>query len=219
MNFQLLLFDLDETIYPPTNGLWEAISVRMEDYMTNRLGFSPNEVDEARRTYFETYGTTLRGLQIHRQVDTTEFLEYVHNIPLEEVLKPDPQLRPLLNSLPQRKWICTNADENHARRVLDFLGVFNCFEGIVDIQKTGFSPKPTRYYFEKALEIAGHVEPSHCVFFDDLPRNLAPAQQMGITTVLVNPRIPNDPAAYRSISHLHDLPDAFPELWRNACEK
>ncbi len=214
MQHRLLLFDLDETIYPPSNGLWMAISVRMAEYMTRQLGIAPEDVHNVRRHYFETYGTTLRGLQIHRQIDTEEFLEYVHNIPLEDVLLPDPELRPLLLSLPQPKWICTNADDNHARRVLHHLGVLDCFEGIVDIQKTGFSPKPSSAYFKQALKIIGGSKPEYCVFFDDLPRNLAPARAMGIITVLVNPNNHNDPDAYRTVPNLHHLPEIFPELWR-----
>ena len=43
------------------------------------------EVDILRRNYFEQYGTTLRGLQIHHQVDTDEYLAYVHDLPLEKL--------------------------------------------------------------------------------------------------------------------------------------
>ncbi len=32
-----------------------------------------------------TYGTTLKGLQIHNKVDTDEYLAYVHNVPLENL--------------------------------------------------------------------------------------------------------------------------------------
>ncbi|MCU0489940.1 MAG: hypothetical protein MUE67_13470 [Anaerolineales bacterium] len=114
MRYQLLLFDLDETLYPATSGLWNAIAQRMEEYMVERLGISLAQVDIIRRTYFEKYGTTLKGLQANYQVDALDFLHYVHDIPLDQVLEPDPALRTLLHSLPQKKWICTNADRGHA---------------------------------------------------------------------------------------------------------
>lgn len=219
MTYHCLFFDLDETLYPPTSGLWNAISEKMADYMIHRLGVAPGEVHDLRRSYFETYGTTLRGLQIHRQVDAVDFLNYVHDIPLNDVLEPDPRLRPLLKSLPQPKWICTNADRNHARRVLRFLGVDDCFEGIIDIYEASYLPKPSNYFFQRALEMAGSCEPDHCVFFDDLPGNLAPARQMGFTTVLVRPGANGHQAASYTVPDLHALPQVFPELWRAEWER
>ncbi len=58
-------------------------------------------------------GTTMRGLQIHHQIDTDDYLAYVHDLPLHDYLYPNPQLRSLLTSLPQRRWIFTNADADY----------------------------------------------------------------------------------------------------------
>jgi pyrimidine 5'-nucleotidase len=219
MKFRCLFFDLDETLYPPSNGLWNAISERMADYMVNRLGVEPDQVHALRRSYFETHGTTLRGLQMHHQVDPLDFLGYVHDIPLHNVLKPDPMLRPLLQSLPQPKWICTNADSNHARRVLQFLGVDDCFEGVVDILESSYTPKPAIHFYQRALELAGECGADQSVFLDDLPNNLAPAREMGFTTVLVRPGTDGHPAASYTVPNIHKLPEVFPELWRDGWKK
>jgi putative hydrolase of the HAD superfamily len=213
MRYRLLMIDLDDTLYPSSNGVWKAISNRMDQYLVERLNFPYNRVSAIREGYFERYGTTLRGLQIHHQVDANEFMEYVHDIPLDHLLQPDPELRSLLLSLPQVKWICTNADRNHARRVLLRLGVEDCFAGIIDVSVTNFIPKPSKAFYQHALHLAGEYEPLSSVLFDDLPRNLAPAQEMGITTVLVKPGIQADPSASLTIPNLHVLPQFFPELW------
>jgi putative hydrolase of the HAD superfamily len=215
MKYRLLLFDLDETLYPIGSKLWDEISLRMGQYMVDHLNIPVDQVHSVRKNYFDTYGTTLRGLQIHHEIDAHDFLRYVHDIPLEHFLHPDPELKPLLNSLPQRKWICTNADAGHARRVLRFLGVENCFEGITDIIETGFIPKPSPDFYSRALEMAGENEFETCVLFDDLPRNLAPARSLGMTTVLVRPGITSDPSADFTIASIHSLPQSFPELWKN----
>ena len=213
MSYQVLFFDLDETLYPPGNGIWEAISERMEQYMVEKLSLPVDQVNDLRKTYFTTYGTTLRGLQIHHQIDALDFLAYVHDIPLAKLIKPDPALRPLLESLPQPKWICTNAD-HHARPAGDgVLNIQDCFEGVVDILQAGFHPKPEAVYYQQALSQAGGIPARECVLLDDQARNLAPAQAMGFTTVLVRPNAGNNPGISRVISSLHDLPDAFPELW------
>ena len=116
MSFTTLFFDLDETLYTKGNGLWDAIAARMNEYIQVQLNLPPEEVTKLRLHYYESYGTTLRGLQIHHQVDANDYLAYVHDLPLEDYIHPDPQLHQLLSRLSLRKWIFTNADAHHASR-------------------------------------------------------------------------------------------------------
>jgi pyrimidine 5'-nucleotidase len=212
MNSSALFFDLDDTLYPNSNGLWEAIRARMTDYLGDPLGFPADEIPELRQTYFETYGTTLRGLQINHSVDADDYLAFVHDLPLEEYISPDPQLHDLLISLPQRKWIFTNADSNHAMRVLGILGLEDCFDGIIDVRALDYLCKPELQAYQRALALADETDPANCVLFDDSLRNLAPAQAAGFTTVLVG-TIETHPGADYSVKKLNDLPQVFPQLW------
>jgi putative hydrolase of the HAD superfamily len=211
MSFTTLFFDLDDTIYPPGSGLWDAIKERMTLYMIERLSISPDEVHTLRLAYYEQYGTTLRGLQHHHRIDADDFLAYVHDVPLVSYLKPDSQLRTLLQSLPQRKWIFTNADAAHAERVLAALQLEAYFQGIIDIRRTGFACKPEEPAYQAALQASGESLPERCIFLDDSPRNLEPARQMGFCTVLVRDGRP-DPAAHYSIASLLELPAVLPVL-------
>lgn len=213
MRYTTLFFDLDDTLYASDNGLWEAIRVRMGDFMAERLGLPPGEIPALRRKYYETYGTTLRGLQRHHQVDAEEYLAYVHDLPLETFLKPAPELRALLLSLPQRKWIFTNADADHAHRVLAVMGLQDCFDGIIDVRAVRFCCKPEAEAFRQALNLAGESDPRRCVLIDDSPRNLAGAQELGFTTVLVGPNGMPGPAASLTLPDLLALPQVMPELW------
>jgi len=210
-----LFFDLDDTLYSPKNGLWLAIRDRMRRYLIERVGFPPGEVDTLRHEYFVTYGTTLRGLLINHpeRIDADDYLAFVHDIPLQEYIQPDPSLRTLLLSLPQHCWIFTNSDDRHALRVLNALGVRDCFEGIIDIRALGYACKPVEDAYHRALALAGETVPGHCILFDDSPRNLAPAKALGIYTVLVGHDKP-DPSACQAITSLHELPEALPALWK-----
>ena len=212
MTWKILFFDLDDTLYPNTNGLWEAIRLRMTDYLLDPLGFPPEDIQEIRQTYYETYGTTLRGLQTHHEVDADDYLAYVHDLPLEEYLSPDPELHSMLESLPQRKWIFTNADADHARRVLQVLGVQDCFSGIIDVRALGYLCKPDKQAYSQALELAGESSPNDCVLLDDSIRNLIPAREAGFTTVLVGTTGQYQGIDY-SLANLKDLPRVFPQLW------
>ena len=63
MRFSTLFFDLDDTLYPASTGLWHAIKERMNMFMHERLCLPEAEIPALREQYFKTYGTTLRGLQ------------------------------------------------------------------------------------------------------------------------------------------------------------
>jgi len=213
MNYTSLFFDLDDTLYPSESGLWEAILYRMQLFMAEKVGLSWDVIPDLRRQYFQTYGTTLRGLQKHYKVNTDEYLAFVHDLPLENYLKPAPELHSLLMSLPQRRWIFTNADIDHATRVLRFLGLDDCFQGIIDIRATGFACKPERAAYQRALELAGEMDAHSCVMFDDSATNLMVAHQMGFTTVLVGHQKPNDSVIDYWVRDLLRLNESFPQLW------
>ena len=214
MGYTTLFIDLDGTLYSNSTGLWDAIRVRMTQYMLERLNLPKENVSNLRRQYFERYGTTLRGLQIHHGVDANDYLAFVHNLPLEKYLKAEPRLRVVLESLPQQKWIFTNADSDHARRVLAILELADCFSGIVDVRALEFQCKPEIQAYRMALDLAGEPDPQRCILIDDSPSNLAPAQAIGFTTVLVG-EDQNCPAADHRISYLVELPQVVPELWSN----
>jgi putative hydrolase of the HAD superfamily len=209
-----LFFDLDDTLYASQTGLWLAIRDRMRGYMIERMGFSPDAVDALRHEYYVTYGTTLRGLLINypERTDVDDYLAFVHDVPLHEYIQPDPSLRSLLLSLPQPRWIFTNSDHRHAQRVMNILGVSDCFNGVIDIRALKFTCKPVVEAYQRALALAGESEPERCILFDDSPRNLAPARSLGFYTVLVGSHGP-DPSACQNIASLHDLPKSMPELW------
>ena len=214
MPFTSLYFDLDDTLYPPKSGLWDAIRDRMNTYMSKIIDLPLEEIVQLRQVYLEKYGTTLRGLQAHYNVDADEYLAYVHDLPLEKYIQPDPALHTLLLSLPQRRWIFTNADDNHAQRVLDILGITDCFRGIIDIRAIDFACKPDKIAYQRALSVANDDDPTDCVIFDDALRNLTTARAMGFFTVLVS-KNGSEPSVDRTITSLHELKDRMPELWQD----
>ncbi len=65
MKPELLIFDLDDTLYPPESGMWHAIGERINQYIQKRLGLSLSEAIALRDQMYLQYGTTLRGLQMH----------------------------------------------------------------------------------------------------------------------------------------------------------
>ena len=184
MRFSTFFFDLDDTLYPPAAGLWEQIGGRINLYLSERMGFPPENVQAIREKYFRQYGTTLRGLQANHQVDMDDYLAFVHDVPLDQYIQPNQALRSALESIPARKFIFTNADVNHARRVMSVVGVGDLFEGIIDVHAIAPYCKPMPEAFRLAMRVARESDPGRCVMIDDLPHTTRAARQFGMYSVL-----------------------------------
>jgi putative hydrolase of the HAD superfamily len=210
MTYTTLLLDLDDTVYPPGNGLWEAIAGRIERYMHERLGLSLAEIPALREDLHTRFGTTLRGLVETQEIDELEYLAFVHDIPLERYLHPNPATRAALEECSLRKLIFTNADRAHATRVLSALGLNDLIEETIDILDIRPYCKPMPQAYQIALRKAG-ISSQECIFLDDSQRNLQAAQREGITTIYVNTSPPAFPNGLW-IKSLAELPDLFPSL-------
>jgi putative hydrolase of the HAD superfamily len=178
------LFDLDDTLYPPESGIMSRVGVRIESYLTDRLGWPAGEAARLRREYRDEFGTTLGGLLMHHKADPEDYLRYVHDVPVEEIIHPDPALDRMLASLPCECLIFTNSDWRHAERVLAALGVRQRFTRIFDITGTGYLQKPHPAVYEHVLGALGCTGAA-CLLADDGLKNLLGAKAFQMTTVWV----------------------------------
>jgi putative hydrolase of the HAD superfamily len=194
MRFTTIFFDLDDTLYPPGAGLWNAIKERMNRYMRERLNIPAEQVSRLREKYYMQFGTTTRGLQEYHNLDTEDFLAYVHDLPLGDYLSPNPILRSIIASLPTRNLIFTNADSSHADRVLTALGLRDLFELVVDVNVIAPYCKPMPESFRMAMKAAGESDPSKCVMIDDIHRTTRAAKEAGLFSVLYHETFPADSA-------------------------
>jgi putative hydrolase of the HAD superfamily len=209
MVFETLFFDLDDTLYPATNGLWETLRNRIELYMVEIMKLPPEIVPDLRKELFLKHGTTLRGLSQEYHINEQDFLDFVHDVPLTKYLQPDPNLRKTLELYPQKKVIFTNADTNHANRVIFTLGLEGLFDQIIDVRDIHPYCKPQIEAFQQALIIAHVNNPQECVMIDDAPRNLLAAKEVGLFTIQIGVEdCPPDIDA--SIGSLLDLPSVIP---------
>ncbi|MBM3565499.1 MAG: pyrimidine 5'-nucleotidase [Alphaproteobacteria bacterium] len=177
------VFDLDNTLYPARCDLFAQVDVRIRDYVSRYLGLGADAAWRLQKDYFRDHGTTLRGMMHHHGMDPGPYLAYVHDIDLAAV-RPDPLLAAALAGLPGRKIVFTNASAAHAERVMDRLGVARHFEAVFDIVAADYLPKPEPAVYD-ALVRRLNLVPAETVMVEDIPRNLAPAARMGMTTVLV----------------------------------
>jgi putative hydrolase of the HAD superfamily len=180
------LFDLDNTLYPHECGLGPEVDARMSEIVAELTGLAPAEADALRERYLEDHGLTLRGLMLHHGVDPFAFNALFHDLSLER-LAADPALAAAIGRLPGRRLIFTNADDVHAERVTARLGLAGLFDDVFHIASADFLPKPEPATFAR-LVAAHAIRPATTAFFDDRAVNLAPAAELGMTTVLVGAR-------------------------------
>ena len=203
--FRVLFLDLDDTLYPSSTGLWEAIGERILSYMVDVAGVPVERAAGLRDEYFRAYGTTLTGLRLHQGIDPLDYLRYVHDVPLERYLTPDPAVREALMGVALRRIVFTNADRGHAERVLARLHLTDAIDQIIDVIDVGWTPKPAEEAYTQALAAASESDPKACLLLDDLARNLLPAERLGMTGVLVGRKESADGVRHR-IDSIVDLP-------------
>lgn len=179
-----ILFDLDETLYPPSSGLMPAITERMREYLERQYNLSPEDAHSMQKRYWTEYGTTLRGLMLEHEIDPSQYLNFVHDIQVAEYIQPNPELNTLLARIPYEKVIVTNADTPHALRVLNQLGITAQFSRIFDIVFMEYECKPARGAYERVLR-ALDARGDECILVEDTARNLTTARELGIRTILL----------------------------------
>lgn len=204
MSVKIVLFDLDDTLYPCETGIWPVLADRICAYMQTKLNIPTENIQTIRDQYFHQYGTTLKGLEKHYGVDPVEYLTYVHDIDVRRYVLPDPALNDLLAQIPQTKVICTNADQGHSNRVMQALGVQSHFTQVVDVLRMAPYCKPAPEAFQKVIEVLGDPDPSHYLLVDDSQRNVESARRVGMQAVLVRTGcLPGD--GIQQIDRVHDL--------------
>lgn len=185
MRFTHIIFDLDETLYPRRVGVLKEIDRRITRWMENTLELPSEEVARLRETYLRTYGTSLGGLMANHKVDVDDYLFFIHDLPIEDYIGPNPALDGMLSAIPLQKIIFTNATAAHARRVLRTLEIEEHFKRVVGIHEVDLHHKPIREGYERLLRM-NDVQGPRCIMVEDRAVNLRPGKQLGMTTVLVN---------------------------------
>lgn len=194
------VFDLDNTLYPPSQPLFPQIEAKMTQYVMRVLDVSRSKADDLRQQYWHDHGTTLAGLMREHDVEPEQYLHEVHDISFD-VLTPDPALADRIAELPGRRIVYTNGSAPYASHVLKARGLDASFDAIYGVEHANYVPKPESQAFEKVFALDG-LDPNSAAMFEDDPRNLAAPHAMGLRTVHVAPKAA--PAPYIE-HHTDDL--------------
>lgn len=142
----------------------------IDKYFSEHLSLPWDEAVKLHKEYYTNYGLAIEGLVRHHQIDPLEYNAKVDDaLPLEDLIKPNPELRQLLEDIDRSKvrlWLFTNAYVNHGRRVVRLLGIDDLFEGLTfcDYSEVPLVCKPHEDMFKKAMKQAGVERVEDCYF-------------------------------------------------------
>lgn len=179
------IFDLDDTLHNASAHIFPVMNRTMTQYIMDELEMDEPAAHSLRQHYWRVYGATLKGLMRHHGVDPYHFLNETHKlITLPEMVLLTKRLRHMLQTLEGRKVIFTNAPRGYALRVLDLLGIGDCFELVFSVESTKFHAKPSVRGFQILLKIL-KTNPKDCVMLEDNLPALMTAKRLGMRTIWV----------------------------------
>ena len=189
------LFDLDNTLHHASHAIFPAINSAMTQYIIDALKVERAEANRLRNGYTQRYGAALLGLTRHHPVDPHDFLKVVHTFPdLPAMLRSERGLKRLVDALPGRKIVLTNAPEVYARDVLKELGIERLFERVIAVEhmrdRRTWRAKPDPAMLRRAMRDA-HVSLSNAILVEDTRSHLKNYRHLGIRTVWITGHLPH----------------------------
>jgi putative hydrolase of the HAD superfamily len=161
-----LLLDLDNTLYPASDGMDAGITRRMLEFVANYLSVAFDEGVNLRKDGLSRHGTTLEWLKTERGLtDETGYFAAVHPETEISELRPDPNLRPFLLSLGLPLTLLTNG-RKHMPTACSSFQYRDIFVGIFDITWHKGPGKPHPESFLAPLKSVG-FSVEETIFVDD----------------------------------------------------
>lgn len=170
---KLYLFDMDGTLYEKSNPI--TFELRQKCFSRISQIYSCS-LDEASKLYFglaRDYPNPYKGLG-SLGITPDEYMKFFNDLSVEKYIKKDQELFQFLNTISGEKRIVTFSPMDYARRVLNSLGVAQCFDEIICMNSV--------YDYEKK----NYYATLHCdnfdsiyVFGDDYINDILPALNKG----------------------------------------
>ena len=200
------LFDLDNTLHNASAHVFPQINQAMVTYICQHLGISETEATLLRQHYWQRYGATLLGLMRHHGTDPDHFLHHTHQfIDLPRMVVAEPSLRAMLQRLPGRKIVFSNAPRVYAEAVLAIAGIRRCFDALYSVEDLRYHPKPSTAGFLHVLRDE-QLCARRCIMVEDTLLNLKAAKRLDMKTVWVSTSTRQPPYVDVRVPSVLDLP-------------
>ena len=181
-------------------------------YIGRHLGLDEVAATRLRQQYWSRYGATLLGLMRHHDVDPDHFLWHTHQFTdIDRMVVAERGLKTMLQRLPGRKILFSNAPRHYVDTLLAILGIDHCFSSIYTIERLRYRPKPAISGFLRLLRHE-RLDPHRCIMVEDTLDNLKTARALRMKTVWVSTRTRRSPYVDVQITSILDLPKRLGQL-------
>jgi HAD superfamily hydrolase (TIGR01509 family) len=184
---QLLIFDLDGTLYELEGGSYEEsplsdhVQSRKKEFFRKKLG--EDSVEETLSRLADRYGQdTSLAVENEYGVDRREYFDFVWDIDPEKIINPRGSIEEVMD-LPYRKAVLTTSPNIWATRALDDLGISEEFEYIQTGEADERKPKKSAYW--KLLNKLEEEPEESIMIGDQENHDIIPANSIGISTVYI----------------------------------
>ena len=206
------IFDLDNTLHNATPHIFPHINRSMTAYLQQHLALDEATANQLRMDYWQRYGATLSGMMQHHATDPDHFLWHTHQFPeLPNMVLRETRLRTVLQRLPGKKIVFSNAPEHYAAAVLRLLRVDDLFADVFAIEQARYRPKPQLAGFLRLLR-KHRLTAARCVMVEDSVENLQTAKRLGMRTVWISNTTQKPSYVDVKIRDVLDLPRALSRL-------
>ncbi len=186
MNNQVLVFDLDNTLYYAGNRVEDAVDAKVRDFFKCKLHLNEAEAIRLIKDIRQRYPYDVEALDKEFPFSKKEFMNFICDVDVS-FLPRNKKLNELLKKLPQRKFIITDSIIKHVHDVLKAINVDeDSFEDIFDGHAMNYVFKHDSQCFVNFLR-RYNLKARDCLLFEDNPDNLCAAKSVGLATVLISP--------------------------------
>ncbi|MGM5488876.1 MAG: inositol monophosphatase family protein [Nanobdellota archaeon] len=204
----VLIFDVDNVLgyFERLRSLRDVAHIR---YIANKLGMSYNGADylywETKRQLREKGRMSTCDTFIELGLGKSDYHESMNNVPVEGHIDPTPHAVEVLQKLSRDYTICalTNTPLKATIDTLKYIGIFQYFDRLFTIDLVEYV-KPDPRTFE---HIMAEMNAKKGVSIgDQLGKDLAPAKEVGLTTIWFTPKPEKHPHADYAINDLREIP-------------
>jgi putative hydrolase of the HAD superfamily len=202
MRNPIWLFDLDNTLHNASHAIFPAINANMNTFIARTLGNGDTPADAemvnaTRLAYWKRYGATLLGMVRHHEVSMDSFLREAHHFDdLATMIRAERGLGRLLQRLPGRKILLTNAPRRYSHDVMRHLGLHRHFARHISIEAMQvhrqLRPKPSKHLLRK-LVAKERTSAGRCILVEDTVETLKAAKALGMRTAWVTQYLKSNP--------------------------
>lgn len=201
-NVRAIFFDTGDTLYS-SEGMEAAYPAKLVELLVATRNVSPDEAKALlKETAEKLKGTVTHVTKVRTMAELGYSREQVHEVFCEvdpaEFLKPDRDLALVIKQLSKKYQlgIISNFKRSHMLEILQALDLSPDWFPLLITEDIVQEIKPDHEPFLKAIELSGHAAGA-CLYVGDSPtKDMQPAKEVGMKTILIGDKIPQEQAQY-----------------------